>query len=48
MKDEGIPLDKVCLLDPRAPAEIAPKDGSDYSWFLCVPSPLAAELPLMR
>ncbi|KPV74897.1 uncharacterized protein RHOBADRAFT_44417 [Rhodotorula graminis WP1] len=34
MKDEGIPLDKVCLLDPRAPGEIAPKDGADYSWFL--------------
>ncbi|TNY24680.1 DUF431-domain-containing protein [Rhodotorula diobovata] len=34
LKDEGIPLEKVCLLDPRAPAEIAPQDGNDYTWFL--------------
>ncbi|GAA6047359.1 hypothetical protein JCM3770_001264 [Rhodotorula araucariae] len=34
MQDENVPLDKVCLLDPRAPAVIAPGDGTQYDWFL--------------
>ncbi|BGP40336.1 hypothetical protein JCM10450v2_004316 [Rhodotorula kratochvilovae] len=34
MRDEGVPLDKVCLLDPRATGEIAPADGNEYEWFL--------------
>lgn len=36
MQLEGVPLEKVCLLDPRAKGEIAPSDGNEYEWFLCV------------
>ncbi|GJN90705.1 hypothetical protein Rhopal_003719-T1 [Rhodotorula paludigena] len=34
MQLEGVPLEKVCLLDPRAKGEIAPSDGNEYEWFL--------------
>ncbi|KAM0752312.1 DUF431-domain-containing protein [Meredithblackwellia eburnea MCA 4105] len=34
MKDAGIPLEKVCLLDPKAVKEIAPEDGQEFDWFL--------------
>ena len=34
MKARGIPLDKVCLLDPKAPKELAPDDGEEFEWFL--------------
>ncbi|BGP32335.1 hypothetical protein JCM10296v2_004116 [Rhodotorula toruloides] len=34
MKEEGVPLEKVCLLDPRAEKGIAPEDGREYDWFL--------------
>ncbi|GAA6028162.1 hypothetical protein JCM8097_006891 [Rhodosporidiobolus ruineniae] len=34
MKEMNVPLEKVCLLDPRAPKEIGPGDGKEYEWFL--------------
>ena len=35
MKAEGIPLDKVCLLDPKAESELSPEDGDGrFEWFL--------------
>lgn len=35
MKSHAIPLDKVCLLDPKAPKELSPEDGDGrFSWFL--------------
>jgi ribosome biogenesis SPOUT family RNA methylase Rps3 len=30
----GVPHEAVCLLDPRASAELAPEDGARFSWFL--------------
>ena len=41
MKAKNIPLEKVCLLDPKAEKELAPEDGDGvFEWFLfgvCVP-----------
>ncbi|GAA5895949.1 hypothetical protein JCM6882_005568 [Rhodosporidiobolus microsporus] len=34
MKEQNVALEKVCLLDPRAEAEIGPKDGGEFEWFL--------------
>ncbi|GJE93304.1 SAM-dependent RNA methyltransferase [Phanerochaete sordida] len=35
MKTKGVPLDKVCLLDPRAEKVLAPEDGDGrFEWFL--------------
>jgi hypothetical protein len=35
MKQAGIPLEKVCLLDPKAEKELAPEDGDGrFEWFL--------------
>jgi hypothetical protein len=35
MKEHNIPLERVCLLDPRAEQEISPEDGDGrFSWFL--------------
>ena len=34
MRARGVPLDAVCLLDPKAPTELAPEDGERLSWFL--------------
>ena len=35
MKAKGVPLDKVCLLDPRAEKVLAPEDGDGrFEWFL--------------
>lgn len=35
MKNSGIPIDKVCLLDPKAEAELSPEDGDGrFDWFL--------------
>lgn len=36
MQEVNVALDKVCLLDPRATGEIAPQDGKEFEWFLCV------------
>lgn len=35
MKERGIPLEKVCLLDPKAEKVLAPEDGDgEFEWFL--------------
>lgn len=35
MKKKGIPLEKVCLLDPKAEKPLSPEDGDGrFSWFL--------------
>ncbi|KAI0690308.1 SAM-dependent RNA methyltransferase [Cytidiella melzeri] len=35
MKAQGVTLDKVCLLDPKAEKELSPEDGDcRFSWFL--------------
>ncbi|KAF5325451.1 hypothetical protein D9619_009971 [Psilocybe cf. subviscida] len=35
MQAEGISLDKVCLLDPKAESELSPEDGDGrFQWFL--------------
>jgi len=35
MDQMSVPLDKVCLLDPKAPDELSPEDGDGrFAWFL--------------
>ncbi|PCH36884.1 DUF431-domain-containing protein [Wolfiporia cocos MD-104 SS10] len=35
MKQRGVPIEKVCLLDPRAEKELSPSDGDgEFEWFL--------------
>ncbi|KAI0786947.1 SAM-dependent RNA methyltransferase [Abortiporus biennis] len=35
MKESGVPLEKVCLLDPKASKELSPEDGDGrFEWFL--------------
>lgn len=34
MARDGIRLDRVCLLDPKATEEISIEDGSKFDWFL--------------
>lgn len=35
MKKADVPLEKVCLLDPKAPQELSPEDGDGrFVWFL--------------
>lgn len=35
MKQEGVGLESVCLLDPKAEKELSPEDGDGrFSWFL--------------
>ncbi|KAH6903284.1 SAM-dependent RNA methyltransferase [Coprinopsis sp. MPI-PUGE-AT-0042] len=35
MEKSGVPLDKVCLLDPKAEKELSPEDGDGvFEWFL--------------
>ena len=35
MKQAGVSLDKVCLLDPKAEKELSPEDGDGrFEWFL--------------
>jgi ribosome biogenesis SPOUT family RNA methylase Rps3 len=34
MKQQGVSLDQVCLLDPKAEQELSPGDGDRFSWFL--------------
>lgn len=41
MEEMGIPLEKVCLLDPKAERELAPEDGDGrFEWFLFGVGPL--------
>jgi ribosome biogenesis SPOUT family RNA methylase Rps3 len=35
MTERSVPLDAVCLLDPKAEAELSPEDGDGrFTWFL--------------
>ncbi|KDQ13761.1 hypothetical protein BOTBODRAFT_33200 [Botryobasidium botryosum FD-172 SS1] len=34
MKIHRVPLERVCLLDPRAERELSPEDGPQFDWFL--------------
>ncbi|KIM25687.1 hypothetical protein M408DRAFT_331040 [Serendipita vermifera MAFF 305830] len=35
MKTRNVPLERVCLLDPKAPQELGPDDGNGkFEWFL--------------
>ncbi|KAI1787298.1 DUF431-domain-containing protein [Ganoderma leucocontextum] len=35
MEEKGVPLERVCLLDPKAEKELAPEDGDGrFEWFL--------------
>ena len=35
MKESDVPLEKVCLLDPKAEKELSPDDGDGrFQWFL--------------
>lgn len=34
MAAQGIPLERVCLLDPKAEQEISPEDSELFDWFL--------------
>ena len=35
MKRKNVPLDKVCLLDPKAERPLSPEDGDGlFAWFL--------------
>ncbi len=35
MEEKGVPLEKVCLLDPKAEKGLAPEDGDGgFEWFL--------------
>jgi len=29
-----VPMTRVCLLDPKAPAQLSPEDGEKFDWFL--------------
>lgn len=40
MQERGVALERVCLLDPKGPQELAPADGDSFDWFLCVISHL--------
>ena len=30
----GMAKERICLLDPQAPAELAPEDGELFEWFV--------------
>ena len=34
LKDQDVPLSKVCLLDPKAERKLEPEDGLEFEWFL--------------
>jgi len=35
MKQRNVPLERVCLLDPKAPKQLSPQDGEGgFDWFL--------------
>jgi len=35
MEAEGVTLERVCLLDPKAEKEIDVRDSEEFDWFLC-------------
>ena len=45
MKQRNVPLEKVCLLDPKAEKPLAPEDGDGaFEWFLFGVSALCGPL----
>lgn len=36
MESEGIPLERACLLDPKATEVLKPEDRENFDWFLFV------------
>ncbi|KAG8792483.1 hypothetical protein FRC12_005983 [Ceratobasidium sp. 428] len=34
MRQQGVNLDDVCLLDPKAEQALSPEDGEKFQWFL--------------
>lgn len=34
MKEQGVDLSKVCLLDPKAEKVLSPEDAGEFEWFL--------------
>ena len=34
MKERGVSMDRVCLLDPKATEELCPEDAGNFDWFL--------------
>jgi len=34
LKNQDVPLSKVCLLDPKAKRKLEPEDGLEFEWFL--------------
>ena len=34
MEKLSVPMNKVCLLDPKAELELSPSDGEVFDWFL--------------
>ena len=34
MKEEGVELGRVCLLDPKAEKVVGPGDNKEFDWFL--------------
>jgi len=34
MKEEGVTLERTCLLDPKAEKVVGPEDKQDFDWFL--------------
>ncbi|CEQ39557.1 SPOSA6832_01104, partial [Sporobolomyces salmonicolor] len=45
MQAEGVELNRVCLLDPRAESEVGPEDGKAFDWFLPYRHPSCPWLP---
>lgn len=34
IKERNVPLNRVCLLDPRASKALSPQDATEFDWFL--------------
>lgn len=45
LKREGVALEDVCLLDPKAEQELTPEDGTRFKWFLFGVSALEIWIP---
>lgn len=47
MKMYAIPLDRVCLLDPRASKSLCPQDATEFDWFLFGVSLISCKLTII-
>lgn len=34
MKEQGVSLERTCLLDPKAEKVVGPEDNKEFDWFL--------------